>query len=56
MIRIALSSIITLCSAASIVIAADHSTPYIVIAMLVLSGAVAGAFIMYAADSSSEVK
>ena len=49
MIRIALSSIITLCAAASISIAAD-TTPYIVIAMLVLSGAVAGAFIMYAAD------
>ena len=48
MLRIALSSIITLAVAATVHIAAD-STSYLIIAMLTAAGFAAGAFVTYAA-------
>ena len=56
MIRIALSSIITLAAAYAVHTAAD-STPYLVTAMLIAAGFAAGAFVVFAAtfsDTDSE--
>jgi len=53
MLRIALSSLITLTLAATVHIAAD-STPYLVIAMLIAAGFAAGAFVMFATTFSAD--
>ena len=53
MIRIALSSIITLLVAGSITSAVDETAP-ITIALLVAAGFVAGAFVQYAATFSND--
>ena len=55
MIRITLSSIITLALAATVHVAAD-STPYITIAMLIAAGFAAGAFVMFATTFSADSK
>ena len=55
MIRIAISSIITLAAAFSINLAAD-STPYLIIAMLTAAGFAAGAFLTFATTFSADSK
>jgi hypothetical protein len=55
MIRIAVSSLLTLALAATVNIAAD-TTPYLVTAMLVTAGFAAGAFVMFATTFSADSK